>query len=370
MTESRDASTVHAREGSGSKARGVGLRIAGFYALLGLLIFIGVRYLPALENLILLADITPDTNAPADAITSTMAGGTPLQGAIPTGWDSVWVTGASVLGALIIMLPVAWTYILIKRDAGYEESVVHTLLILPVAVAGIVTIVQGSLALAFSLAGIVAAVRFRTTLDDTKDAVYVFLAIGVGLAAGVQALGVALALSVVFNAVNLVLWKLNFGDIYADRLHRTGGLGLGTVIAGPSSGRSAVGYGDRAHDASLAPSSVEQIRAQQARIHAALRRESSKKKERKRYLALLVYTRDPEAVHELVPPILAELAERFRLAEGFEPNAEGVHALTWLVKLQDGVSTGALVTAVREADDESWIEGAEVRSLREVANDS
>ena len=360
-------------EGSGTKARGAGLRIFGFYAVVAAAIFLGVRYIPALENLILVADISPDagvgSGVPSDAITSTLAG-TPVQGRIPTGWEGVWVTGASVLGALLIMLPVAWTYILIKRDAGYEESVVHTLLILPVAVAGIVTVVQGSLALAFSLAGIVAAVRFRTTLDDTKDAVYVFLAIGVGLAAGVQALGVALALSVVFNAVNLVLWKLNFGDIYADRLHRTGGLGLGTVIAGPSSGRSAVGYGNRAHDQSLAPSSVDQIRIQQARIRAALRRESSKRKERKAYSALLVYTRDPESVHAMIPPILEEHAERFRLAEGVEPNSEGVHALTWLVKLQDGVTTAALISFVREADERSVIEAADVRSLREIAKES
>ena len=33
-------------------------------------------------------------------------------------------------------------------------------------------------------AGVVAAVRFRNTLRDTKDAVYVFLAVGIGLAWG------------------------------------------------------------------------------------------------------------------------------------------------------------------------------------------
>jgi hypothetical protein len=60
---------------------------------------------------------------------------------------------------------------------------VQLLIILPLVVAGIVVLVKDSLALAFSLAGIVAAVRFRNTLDDSKDAVYVFLATGVGLAA-------------------------------------------------------------------------------------------------------------------------------------------------------------------------------------------
>jgi polyphosphate kinase len=75
-------------------------------------------------------------------------------------------------------------------------------------VAGIVLIIRDSLALAFSLAGVVAAVRFRNTLKDTKDAVYIFLAVGIGLAAGVQALVVALILSILFNLVVFALWKL------------------------------------------------------------------------------------------------------------------------------------------------------------------
>ena len=60
-------------------------------------------------------------------------------------------------------------------------------------------VVQSSLALAFSLAGIVAGVRFRSTLDDTRDAVYIFLAIGTASAAGAQALGIAFATSLIFN---------------------------------------------------------------------------------------------------------------------------------------------------------------------------
>jgi len=77
--------------------------------------------------------------------------------------------------------------------------------------------VQNSYSLAFALAGIVAAVRFRNTLKDTKDAVYIFLAIGVGLAAGVQNLDVALIMSVLFNITILGLWITNFGNVYAEQ---------------------------------------------------------------------------------------------------------------------------------------------------------
>ena len=93
----------------------------------------------------------------------------------------------------------------------YDASLVHTVIVLPVVVAGIVLIIRDSLALAFSLAGVVAAVRFRNTLRDTKDAVYIFLAIGLGLAAGVQAFSSAFVMSVVFVLVVIALWRFNVG---------------------------------------------------------------------------------------------------------------------------------------------------------------
>src|SRR5207253_1628659 len=83
-----------------------------------------------------------------------------------------------MLTALLLVLPVSWVYMLTKQRSGYDQSVVQTVIILPMTVAATVILVQNSLALAFTLAAIVAAVRFRNTLKDTKDAVYIFLAVG------------------------------------------------------------------------------------------------------------------------------------------------------------------------------------------------
>ena len=71
-------------------------------------------------------------------------------------------------------------------------------------------LVKNSIALAFSLAGIVAAVRFRNTLDDSKDAVYILVAAAIGIACGVQ-VPVAIVLSIGFNIVTVVLWYTDFG---------------------------------------------------------------------------------------------------------------------------------------------------------------
>jgi hypothetical protein len=119
--------------------------------------------------------------------------------------------GVAMLAAVLLSLPVAWVYLLTRAKRGYQQSVVQLLVILPAVVAGIVLLVKYSVTLAFSLAGIVAAVRFRNTLDDSKDAVYVFLATAVGLASAVN-VPVAVVISVAFNAVVLILYYTDFGS--------------------------------------------------------------------------------------------------------------------------------------------------------------
>ena len=76
-------------------------------------------------------------------------------------------------------------------------------------------IVVNSLALAFSLAGIVAAVRFRFTLNQPSDAMYIFVAIGIGLGSGIEAVGVSAVISFTFVIATLVIWKLEYGKTLA-----------------------------------------------------------------------------------------------------------------------------------------------------------
>lgn len=126
------------------------------------------------------------------------------------GTELAVTTAVAMIGAALLALPVAWIYGLTRRKRGYQQSVVQTLMVLPPLVAGVVVMVKYSIALAFGLAGVVAAVRFRNTLEDSKDAVYIFLATAIGLAAAVQ-FPVAAVISVVFNAIILALWWTDFG---------------------------------------------------------------------------------------------------------------------------------------------------------------
>ena len=136
----------------------------------------------------------------------------PLDGGVQAmAWDDRgWVTALmAMVGALLLMLPIAWAYVATRERKKVDHSVVATITLMPMAVAAILVIVQDSLAVAFSLAGIAGLVRFRSALDDTKDAMYVFVAIAVGLGAGVGTMEAAATLSGLYNlvAVGLLWWN-------------------------------------------------------------------------------------------------------------------------------------------------------------------
>ncbi|MEE4298865.1 MAG: DUF4956 domain-containing protein [Pseudomonadales bacterium] len=133
-----------------------------------------------------------------------------VEAGIMAGFDAKRLAIA-MLGAALLMVPVSWVYFITTRTKRVDQSFVQTILILPILVAGIAVIVANSLALAFSLAGIFAAVRFRFTLEDPAHTLYIFLAIVVGLGAGVGALGVSIVTSMAFVYVTLLLWVMEYG---------------------------------------------------------------------------------------------------------------------------------------------------------------
>ena len=117
------------------------------------------------------------------------------------------------IGAAVLIVPVSWIYFITSRSKKVDQSFVQTIIIMPIVVTGISMIVLNSLALAFSLAGIVAAVRFRFTLDQPSHAMYIFVAISIGLGAGIGALGVATVISMAFVYATLLIWKLEYGKV-------------------------------------------------------------------------------------------------------------------------------------------------------------
>lgn len=123
-----------------------------------------------------------------------------------------WVETILAMGAAFILtVPTVIVYVRTRTKDAYDESLVNTVLVLPSVVTAILIVVQSSLALAFSLTGIVAAVRFRTNLKDSRDALYIFAGVAIGFATGVHEPEVAAAASLLFVLLELFAWRSGVG---------------------------------------------------------------------------------------------------------------------------------------------------------------
>lgn len=220
-----------------------------------------IEYVPGFRQ----ALIAPIAVPPPSEVNELLTGGHPNVAGPAGPWAGIFGRSALVLTAMIwallTALPVAWA-LKHTRQLRYDPSLVQALIVLPIVVSGIVLVVKNSLPLAFALAGIVAGVRFRQKLDEPEQAVYVLLALGIGLAAGVQALDVALMMSFVFTMVVLSLWRYDLGDLFA------GGRGAQLSIGDPSyllpsdsEARRRVQVRDAAVDDGLKPDGMLFIRA-------------------------------------------------------------------------------------------------------------
>ena len=260
--------------------------------------------------------------------------------AVPAGISDgdLWARSASAMlitiGALVLGLPVAWIYMYTRR-LRFDPSLVQSVIILPMVIAGIVVIVKNSIALAFSLAGIVAAVRFRNTLKDPKDAVYIFLAIGIGIAAGVHALDVALVMSLLFNTVVLLLWRFNLATIYGGELQK-----------------DLLSVGDR----SL-------LLAETARARDALKwRLGSENGSKDADGILLVHSDDAEGARRSVELLLTETAREWQIIDNLR-RRRGITTFAVLLQLEKKTDPLVLLSEL----DERWsasVSAAEYIPLR------
>ncbi len=212
-------------------------------------------------------------------------------------WSTTLDMAIAMLGAFLLMMPTSWVYMAERRRKGFDQGMVQTMIVLAVAIAGVVVIVRNSTALAFSLTGIVAAVRFRNNLADTRDTLYIFTCIGVGLASGVQALAAALVLSMIFNFITLLFWKGDYGMCELGR-------SPGHLLVGPEPADGA-GNGKAAKKA---------------------------KKERDFTSVLLIRAMDAERARPTIEAMLATTTRRFELAE-VEKNSKGQGVLKYRIRL-------------------------------------
>ena len=200
--------------------------------------------------------------------------------------------------------------------------------------------VQNSLALAFSLAGVVGAMRFRTTLRDSRDLVYVFLSIVVGFAAGVQSLAVGAVVSIVFNFVLIITWRYDYGR---NMLMPTAAAQWSRPLQALASPTGDHQIPDRDLMLSLTPEKANALADRFDRV-----RDTLGKKKKARYDSVLHITTDnvPEAQKKL-EQALDKLTKRWDLDE-VVTNVGKPSEIYYLTRLRKSIPRDALLTAIHD----------------------
>jgi hypothetical protein len=186
------------------------IRLTVYYLAIALIVFLAVKIWPDFRNYLPIGGaeqlITQPSKSSLQSLDIQRA-----QHVANLGQSLFWLIVA-IIGAFLCSLPVSWVYMAVRSGEEYDQSLVHTILVLPMVVTGIVIIVQNSLALAFSLAGIAGAVRFRNSLKSSGDALFILLAVAVGLSAGIGAVELAAVMSIMLSYCFALLWMSEYGE--------------------------------------------------------------------------------------------------------------------------------------------------------------
>jgi hypothetical protein len=317
-------------------------RLAAYYVVLGLIGVVLFYFFPVLDGLLSGERLSQLATTPSLLQDGLAAGQiaapmSDLASRLAIGMR----TGFVLLSTLALMLPVTWVYMSARPGQGHNQSVVQALIVLPMIVAGIVLIVSNSLALAFSLGGVVAAVRFRTNLSDARDIVFIFLSIAVGFAAGVQEITVALLLSFIFNFVLVLIWRYDFGRAVLEPTAAAQWAAPLDDLADKDQGGNVVP--DRDLVLALTPKKVEALAERFERIRAVLG--PNGKNPRFDAVVTVTTTRVPEAQAN-VEPALDQVTKRWKLDE-VVTNTGKPSELYYIVRTRKSVDRDAMVTAIR-----------------------
>lgn len=118
----------------------------------------------------------------------------------------------ALLMALILSLLVSGVYTWTFRGMSYTRSFVHSLATGSVVACMVMLAVNNNIAAGVGIAGSLSMVRFRTSMRDPRDMVFVFAALGSGLASGLHAYQVAVAGTGVFCLTAVAMTIFDFGS--------------------------------------------------------------------------------------------------------------------------------------------------------------
>ncbi|MFQ5351593.1 MAG: DUF4956 domain-containing protein [Candidatus Binatia bacterium] len=85
---------------------------------------------------------------------------------------------------LVLGQVIAWAYAVTHTGLSYSRSFTQSLVLLTLVVSLVMLVIGNNIITAFGLIGALAIIRFRNVLKDTRDMVFVFLSLVIGMAIG------------------------------------------------------------------------------------------------------------------------------------------------------------------------------------------
>jgi uncharacterized membrane protein YhiD involved in acid resistance len=111
----------------------------------------------------------------------------------------------ALICGLLIALFYRWTY----GRKNYSAAFVNSLVAFSMITTIVITVIGNNLARAFGLVGALSIIRFRMSVKDVQDIVFIFFALAIGMAAGVDLLLTAIAGTIFIGIVIFALYQLS-----------------------------------------------------------------------------------------------------------------------------------------------------------------
>ena len=118
----------------------------------------------------------------------------------------------NILVSFGLSLLIAWVYQKTHRGISYSQSFVVTLVVMGVLSCIAMMILGNNVIRALGILGVFTLLRFRTIIKDSKDAVFLFFVLTVGMAIGTNNYSLALIGTAAVSLIILLLNKYNFGS--------------------------------------------------------------------------------------------------------------------------------------------------------------
>ncbi len=118
----------------------------------------------------------------------------------------------AVLLAFVLSTLIAITYEKTYRALSYSRNYVQTLVLISIVAATVMQAVGDNLARGLGIMAAMTVIRFRTNFKDSRDIVFVFASLAVGVSCGVNGYSIAIVGAATFIIAAFILYLSPFGE--------------------------------------------------------------------------------------------------------------------------------------------------------------